>query len=480
MQDSRLTMADPTDLATLRVALRESDPDYTLHPIQMDSIFIQRQALEILPQVVSKLTNGTGKNILMVTDSTPYFRESSSVKEKVYFLLTQHFQVEWLVMHNETKDLHADNVNSKIIGNALQGKDCVIGVGGGTITDLCKDSTHMFGDDLPLVIVQTALSVNAFSDGVAVMLKNGVKRTVEARYPTVLIIDLDVVQQAPPERNLAGYGDLMATWTAPVDWYLSHVIGMNANYHESPSIILRPQLRELMKKSDRLAKMDRGTLSLLARVLTLSGLSMGIAGESSPASGTEHIISHLIDMSADSRGKNVAFHGAQVAVGAIMTSIAWDFFLKEFDPSKVDIDRCFPGHEEMKPKVYAAFSWLDKDQHAASECWSDYEKKLTKWHSAQESFRSFLNNWDSFKEEAEKKTLSPEYLCECMHTAGAPTRYSRLTPEIDAKTVRWAMNNCHLFRNRFTLSDLLYFLGWWDEAFVERILDRAETLDAGL
>ena len=67
-----------------------------------------------------------------------------------------------------------------------------------------------------------------------------------------------------------------------------------------------------------------------------------------------------------------------------------------------------------------------------------------------------------------------------MHAAGAPTRYSRLNYPVDAKTVTWAITNCHLMRNRFSVIDLLHFSGVWDGAFVQMLLDRAEKLDAGL
>ena len=48
----------------------------------------------------------------------------------------------------------------------------VVGIGGGTICDLCKYATYYFEHEnpLPVVIVQTALSVNAFSDDSSVML----------------------------------------------------------------------------------------------------------------------------------------------------------------------------------------------------------------------------------------------------------------------------------------------------------------------
>jgi hypothetical protein len=35
-------------------------------------------------------------------------------------------------------------------------------------------------------------------------------------------------------------------------------------------------------------------------------------------------------------------------------------------------------------------------------------------------------------------------------------------------------------RNRFTLADLLFYAGWWDGAFVERLLDRARSAGGGL
>jgi glycerol-1-phosphate dehydrogenase [NAD(P)+] len=35
-------------------------------------------------------------------------------------------------------------------------------------------------------------------------------------------------------------------------------------------------------------------------------------------------------------------------------------------------------------------------------------------------------------------------------------------------------------RNRFTLADLLYYAGWWDDAFVERLLQRARSAGGGL
>lgn len=478
MADQRLTEADPRDLSGLCAALKENDPEGRLCPILMERIYIQERATERLPEVIEDYTKN--RKILMVTDMTPYYRKEASLKEMIYFLLSQSFSVTWLALDNHDHVLHAIDEESRKIQKAIKdsGADCVVGVGGGTVTDLCKDATFAVGSELPLIIVQTALSVNAFSDGISIMLKNGVKSSLPTRYPTVLMIDLDVVEKAPMERNLAGYGDVMATWTAPVDWYLASRVGMNHTYNDASCAILRTQNSRLLDQSAKLAEHSRDTLELLARVLTLSGLAMGIAGESCPASGTEHIITHLLDMAADKQNRDVAFHGAQVSIGTIFTAIAWDILLNEFDPKSVNLDRCFPSEEEIKPMVYNAFSWIGRE--TADECWKGYRKKLEDWHKNRDRFEELLAHWDEFKEEIKAVMVKPEYLCKQMHQAGAPTHYYQMTPPIDPETARWALRNCHLYRNRFTLSDLLFYLGWWNEEFIERLIARAGELDAGI
>ena len=80
--------------------------------------------------------------------------------------------------------------------------------------DIGKDTTHRAGD-VPLVVVQTAVSVNAFSDDMSVLVRDGVKRTTPSRWPDALVIDLDVIADAPPAMNRAGFGELASMFTAP-------------------------------------------------------------------------------------------------------------------------------------------------------------------------------------------------------------------------------------------------------------------------
>jgi glycerol-1-phosphate dehydrogenase [NAD(P)+] len=481
MADPRLIRADATKLDELRGILAQQKGAEKLRPIEMKDIFIGHGAISHVTDAVRSLTPGT--KILMVTGPTKIMSGGKNVKEEVFALLKKDFDVERLtITEGEGKLIHTTPENSEKIEARLGGVSCVVGVGSGTLCDLCKRATFHINEEhpLPLVIVQTALSVNAFSDGVSVMLINGVKRTIHSHYPSILIVDLDIIADAPAEMNVSGYGDLIATWTAPVDWYLANVLGMGDNFHTAPSDMIRVQCEELLENSGRLKAGDPKVIGDLANVLTLSGLSMGIAGESCPASGSEHVMSHLIDMASGVRHTGICYHGTQVAVSGIISSIIWDYFLNEFDPSSVDLDKAYPDAAVMEGRVKEAFDWLDNDHSAANECWADYRIKLARWHAHKDELKDFLAHFDEFRDQVSGWVKKPEYISACMHSAGAPTRYSELNYPVDAKTVRWAINNCCLMRNRFSVIDLLYFSGIWDAKFVDMLLERAEKLDAGL
>lgn len=477
MPNIDITRADPTRLPELKAALAACPDAQVLEPIKMDDIRIGGHVLEQLPEVIRG--HAAGRRVLLVQGSTPMRRGDADLKAQVNAMLAREFDLRRIVL-DSSRGLHADDTHSAVIEAAIrQGTDCVVALGGGTMADLCKHAVHETDLSLPLVIVQTALSVNAFSDGVAVMIKQGVKRTVPAKYPNALLIDSDVIRSAPQDMNAAGYGDLCATWTAPADWLLAHTLEMNPKYHPAPGLLLTDQCRELLGRSADLRRRDPEALMLLARVLTLSGLSMGIAGESTPCSGSEHLISHLIDMSADARGQQLCYHGAQVSIGSILCCIAWHRFLTEFDPAKVDLDRCYPDAGAMRGMVLEGFRWLDGTGAAAEECWKDYEKKLAAWKAARGAFERFLAHWDEFRAQASALVIPPEELCARMAQAGAPKRFSQLTPSVDRKTARWAALDSCLMRNRFVLTDLLFFLGWWNGDFVDDLFARADALDAG-
>ena len=128
--------------------------------------------------------------------------------------------------------------------------------------------------------MQTADSVNGFADPFSVLLRDGVKRTTPTRWPDALVIDPTVLASAPAEMNVSGLGDQMAMFTATADWYLASLLGAGtlrrrSGLHRSS----RAHPRE-GRPAGRTGRSSAGAdgLAELARILTLSGIAMGIAG----------------------------------------------------------------------------------------------------------------------------------------------------------------------------------------------------------
>src|SRR5260370_24349426 len=120
--------------------------------------------------------------------------------------------VNWVVLGPGF--VHADEATVGAAAAAAAGAGCVVTVGSGTITDIGKAAAP---GAAPLVAVQTATSVNGYADPFSVLLRQGVKRTTASRWPDALGIDPGVLQDAPPDLNRAGAGDLMAMFTATPD-----------------------------------------------------------------------------------------------------------------------------------------------------------------------------------------------------------------------------------------------------------------------
>ncbi|QIN80107.1 iron-containing alcohol dehydrogenase [Rubrobacter marinus] len=473
-------LADPTDLDGLREALRAADPEGRLAPLGMGRIEIGPDASGFLPEAVLELVGDEGGRVVLVTDATPIRRGSEDLKEMAGRLLREAgFTVERAVVGAGHDELHADEEAIAEAEAAVAGADCVVVVGSGTISDVCKVATAQTGGT-PLVVVQTAASVNGYSDDVSVLLKSGVKRTVPSRWPDVLLADLPTLAEAPHAMNAAGYGDAIAMYTGPADWYLASLVGMDDSYHPAPIEMVLGYGPDLVESAGAVRRHEPEALEKLVRALTLGGIAAGVTGTTACLSGTEHLVSHLLDMNAGQKGLPFAFHGAQVGVAMLPVAAAWEVLLAEFDPSTVDVGACFPEPEAMEPVVREAFAGIDPTGAMSDECWGDYNKKLVRWRENRETFEAFLNDWPRHRAELKEMVAPPEKLAGALTGAGAPARFGELDPPASPEVVRWALGNCHLMRNRFTVADLLFFLGWWDDAFVERLLDRARSAGGGL
>ena len=418
-------------------------------------------ALDSLPEIVA--AHGRPGRVLVLTDAIPKFMAGDNLIDLVTALLPG---AGVTMLQGRGRAVLADEATIAAAVAATVGRGCLVTLGSGTITDLGKLASLATG--VPLVAVQTAASVNGFSDDLSVVLRAGAKRTVESTYPAALVIDHRVLADAPMALNQAGLGECVGALVAPADWLLASTVGADPTYDPELVRSYHRPAGELMGIAGGIGRRQPESVASLARLLTLAGLAMGKAGRTAPLSGTEHAISHLLDMVAEG---DHALHGSQVGVAAVVAACLWEVALESLDVERTT----FIADD---PSLAASLAEnLDRlDPRTIDECWADYRVKPELWRAAPPGPGALA----ALTKPASAWLATPLEIVEVLAAAGAPIRFSELDPAIDGDTARWAVANAHLLRSRFTILDLMVFTGGNLEDVVDDALDRAAKVGGGL
>ncbi len=415
--------------------------------------------------------------VLLIIDETPMQRAGADLKARVIDDLTAAFDVRVATIAAHGSELHADADALRQADEAINAArpGCVVAVGSGTITDIAKDASWRAGT-IPFVVVQTAVSVNAFSDDMAVLLRDGVKRTVPSRWPDALLVDLEVIADAPAAMNRAGFGELCSMFTAPADWYLADALGLDDSYDAAVVGLFRDGAEDLLAGADRVRANDPAMLTELAARMTLTGIAMGVAGKTAPLSGTEHLLSHLLDMAAGAADRPLAFHGAQVGVAAVLAATLWHDTIERLDPAVLLDDAAFPEASAIEGRVRAAFDPVDPSGRMADECWRDVARKLDRWHAARPQVAAFVAEWPRHRAALASLVATPDTLRDALVRAGAAATLADLDPATPPDVGRWAVRALPLMRDRFTVADLRLFAGDWDDPLADDLIERSGIL----
>jgi len=467
---------DPVDLPTLKQWLAVQDnAQGALRPVDIGEILIGPGALLDLPDVLLRAGIKPGANIQLVMDETPMWRDDVELKPFVRELLYVAGYQE-STLHLEDEDYGSVHADFDSVESAVWGLEegflgtpatAIIGLGSGTVTDITKHAAYVYNQKHPdrprmvYICIPTANSVTAYAANMAVLLKDGVKRTIPSCYPDAILCDLRVLACAPTEMTLAGLGDCCARFVAYGDWYLASALGLVDYYSEVPLALLDNLDTILLEHAGSIGQRSHAGEAIVMRALLLAGIAQSIANMSAPISGTEHVISHVLDMIADHYERGLALHGAQVGVATITAAGLYQRFLDKFDPAAINIDACYPADEPLQRYIRHIFRAIDPTGAMARECWSDYSKKLALWRQKRPQFAQFCANWqETFRPKLASLVRGPQVVQRILEKAGAPLTIAALDPPISQKEYDFAVRSGHFIRQRFVLGDLLYFLGW--------------------
>ena len=194
--------------------------------------------------------------------------------------------------------------------------DMFLAVGSGVINDICKVAAHACG--VPTAVVGTAPSMDGYASNSSSMEQNHVKVSLYNHGPEGILLDSEILAQAPMRMLWAGLGDMVAKYIAICEWRISNLV-TGEYYCEDAAELMRAALRKIMAVSDRITARDPDAIAAVAEGLVLAGIGMAYAEISRPASGLEHYFSHMWEMMALERGEPYDLHGIQVGVGTVLT-----------------------------------------------------------------------------------------------------------------------------------------------------------------
>ncbi|MBO4326527.1 MAG: sn-glycerol-1-phosphate dehydrogenase [Clostridia bacterium] len=312
------------------------------HSIDLNRIITGSGVLSKLPAELEKFKD---KKIMIVADPNTVKIGGNKVKE---LLDGSGYDTELLVL--DTPDYPILLPDERTVGALLIHTSpevgLIIGVGSGTINDLCKFVS--FKMKLPFVIVGTAPSMDGYASFMAPLIVDRQKITYPAQYPYIIVTDTDLLNTAPLIMKKAGYGDVIGKFTALADWRLAHKV-KGDHYCDITAELVQNAVDECVANQDAYFRGEPEAVLKMNDTLLLTGVSIGLIGYTRPASGSEHHLSHYWELDGIARGVEHPLHGNSVGLGSIASAEVYKIMRKRFEV----VDSVNPPDPDMLREIYA-------------------------------------------------------------------------------------------------------------------------------
>ena len=405
------------------------------HRILTREVVVEPEVADRVPEMLPSLI--PGERILLLADRRTWEVGGEQLSEA----LGAAYSVECcLIRDDPSGEIHASVELADELMAALPGMfDMVAAVGSGTINDLGKEIAHRRG--IPCFVLATAASMNGYTSAIVALLENGLKTTRSVTPPVAVFADPRVLLEAPRDLTLAGLGDLVSKPYCGCDWKIASYV--RGEYHcPLPDRLLSTPFDEALDVFPRLADGDPEAVTLLFRLLLVSGLSMAVVGTSSPASGGEHLLSHYWDMVRLRDDRPLNLHGAQVGVASLVIDdlyrqiVELDFGRVRFAPN--------PSPDAALREVMEVFGAL------APAVWPQWQAKLEA--RTADDLERLVGNEAAIKEEIERTLVIGRKVRHALTASGAPIRANQLDVGLDE--LEAAIRHGRKIRTRYTVLDV--------------------------
>jgi len=196
--------------------------------------------------------------------------------------------------------------------------ELLVGIGGGRTADLLKFISYETG--LPCIAIPTSLASHVYASpkihALSPIREFGYKLTIDGSASDLALLDisyLDYVFKSNKRLIMAGFGDLMAFWTALEDWKLA----CNHNKNKFDLFVLEviKDIFTMFESIDVEKQFNKWVRDYILIQNLLCHITDWVG--SAPASGSEHLFAHTIEKYHQD---SVPIHGELVALGVIIFS----------------------------------------------------------------------------------------------------------------------------------------------------------------
>ncbi|MDD5679531.1 MAG: sn-glycerol-1-phosphate dehydrogenase, partial [Kiritimatiellae bacterium] len=327
-----------------------------------------------------------------------------------------------------------DDITRDALCSRLAPCDGFLAVGSGTISDLTK---WLACDvKLPYAMVATAASMNGYASNNIAPSIRGVKRVLSGTAPRVIAAVPAVIQEAPARLTAAGFGDVLAKPVSMTDWKLNQLL-----FEEYYCPVCAQLIRELepayMAHPEAIRAREPHAIEALIQALVYSGVSMTMAGTSSPASGGEHMISHVLDMTSAIHGVPHDYHGRQVGLGTIFACALYERVLA------LDAPRFQLRAEPTDAAYWQTLTSIVEEEHTL---------KRRKAERAVKRLCTEPGLWDNLRGVLKPMTRPAAAIKQLLRAAGAAHRLEDIGCSRDRFLA--AALHAHQMRARYTIIDV--------------------------
>ncbi len=197
--------------------------------------------------------------------------------------------------------------------------EVVYGVGGGLAIDTAKYVAA--ANELPLIAIPTILSTDAFLTDATGVRENGCVQYLRTKTPDTVIVDMDLLCNAPAAMRASGAAEILSIATALWDWQEAEKMGENSSDQQiTPQAVAIAEtlLQTLLENAREIGSGTPKGLKLLLDLLCMEVQLCHLCGHSRVEEGSEHYFTYALEKHLTSANSENLLHGELVGLGILL------------------------------------------------------------------------------------------------------------------------------------------------------------------